>query len=563
VKKKFSTVFALLFCGWILVTVFTAVRPVRDPSANSKNVPLREMSIREKASPYNPEKFIELIFQLAENGRLPDFPFRAGQSSRADVIGKWGLPETANLTRVGYYVEYPKYRATIGFRNFFVQDLRTDRKELASIAFTLLKKVAGEPSEQRYYKDEEVDQILLVYRPAREYELKWVFPRPTAEEPDPSVHHISLLALKPESQALTADEQVGQMSLEEKIGQMVFAGFEGQSMSDEVKHLIKDLKVGGIILYKENLSGTEQSIRLINRIKLENLQNPIPLFFGIDQEGGAISRLPGGLLQLPANREIGLRNDPNLSRQIGKILALELKSFGMNINFAPVLDVVSNPNNRVIGERSLGSDPHLVAELGTAIMKGMQDEGAIPVVKHFPGHGDTETDSHLELPVIHKSYQDLNSLEFIPFRKVIEEKADCVMVAHILLPEIAPEPASLSDKIINGILRKDLGFDGVVISDDLTMGAITRQYSVSQAAVKAVQAGTDIVLVAHGSENVEATVDALLSAVRSGEIPEEQINTSVRRILRLKEKYGISDATVPLPDPEKINQLIRDVLKLL
>ena len=212
------------------------------------------------------------------------------------------------------------------------------------------------------------------------------------------------------------------------------------------------------------------------------------------------------------------------------------------MNFAPVLDINSNPNNPVIGNRSFGNTADLVSRLGIATMKGIQSENVIAVVKHFPGHGDTATDSHLELPRVNKTLQELEQLELIPFQQAIQEGADVVMIAHILLPEIdATNPSSMSEVIISDILRSQLGYDGVVITDDMTMQAITDHYDIGVAAVQSVKAGSDIVMVAHDYNNAIAVFESINAAVENGEISEERIDESVIRIIQLKEKYQLND----------------------
>lgn len=341
---------------------------------------------------------------------------------------------------------------------------------------------------------------------------------------------------------------------------MIFAGMEGTEAGPEMKNIIKDYKVGGIIFNGYNLKSPEQTVNYINQIKQLNTVNSIPLLFGIDQEGGRISKLPGNLVKFPTNLEIGKKNNPDLSYEIGSILGQQLKAFGFNINFAPVLDVNSNPNNPVIGDRSFSNSPEIVAQLGIATMEGLKSQQIIPTVKHFPGHGDTETDSHLALPVINKAMKDLESLELIPFKEAIQAGADVVMIAHILLPKIdATYPSSMSKVVITDLLRGQMNFDGVVITDDFTMKAISDNYDIGEAAVKSVQAGTDIIMIAHKYENVVHTFEAMKKAVLEGRISEKRIDESVERILQLKEKYNLTDLSVGNVNIEELNSLINAV----
>ncbi len=218
-------------------------------------------------------------------------------------------------------------------------------------------------------------------------------------------------------------------------------------------------------------------------------------------------------------------------------------------------------SNPVIGDRSFGNNADIVSQLGIETMKGIQSENVIAVVKHFPGHGDTATDSHLELPKVNKTLQELEQLELIPFQQAIQEGADVVMIAHILLPEIdATNPSSMSEVIISDILRSQLGYDGVVITDDMTMQAITDHYDIGVAAVQSVKAGSDIIMVAHDYNKATAVFDAIRAAVEKGEISEERINDSVIRIIQLKEKYQLNDNQIQDVDVNAINQQIQNVL---
>jgi beta-N-acetylhexosaminidase len=222
-----------------------------------------------------------------------------------------------------------------------------------------------------------------------------------------------------------------------------------------------------------------------------------------------------------------------------------------------VLDIWSNPENTVIGDRAFGITPGIVKSMALSAMKGIRDRDIIPVVKHFPGHGDTVTDSHIGLPRVDYGMDRLSSFELVPFQAAIDDGADVVMVAHILMTALDKKyPASLSKAVITDLLRKDMGFGGVVITDDMTMGAIVENYSIGNAAVKAVLAGSDIVLVCHGTENQKLAIDSVKAAVKNGTIPIQRINESVDRILRLKYKYKLSDKTVKSVNVDELNKKI-------
>lgn len=379
-------------------------------------------------------------------------------------------------------------------------------------------------------------------------------------ENSPDLHQPSVVA-QVDDDKFETEEIIQKMVLDEKIGQMIFGGVSGTEVTKETKKLIVDYKISGFILYENNMENPESTIGLLNQIKQTNKQNSLPALLGVDQEGGRVSKLPGDLASLPASGEVGKKNDKQYSYEIGTVLGKQLQSFGFNLNFAPVMDVNSNPDNPVIGDRSFGHKPETVSNLGIETMKGIQSQNIISVIKHFPGHGDTKVDSHLQLPTVNKSLKELQELELIPFERAIENGADAVMTAHILMPEIDPEfPASMSEEIITGILRKDLGFSGVVITDDMTMKAITNNFDIGNASVQSVKAGSDIILVAHHYKNIVSVFDAIKAAVKNGEITEDRIDESVRRIIELKEKYELENEKVKGIDIKDLNQTIKDVL---
>lgn len=349
--------------------------------------------------------------------------------------------------------------------------------------------------------------------------------------------------------------QVTEMTLEEKIGQMLLVGIDGTVLDEQAKKMITEDKIGGIILYKDNIKSLKGMISLINSMKKSNTGNPAPLFMSVDQEGGKVSRMPKEYATFPSNGTVGASNDAAAAEKMGKLLAREVRSAGFNMNFAPVLDINSNPDNPVIGDRSFGNAAGQVIQLGIAEMKGIESEGVVPVVKHFPGHGDTSVDSHLALPIVNKTAGQLAELEWLPFQAAIKEGTDAVMVAHILFPKLDPDkPASLSRTIIGEQLRDEMGYQGIVITDDLTMGAIMKNYDLAAAAVDTVNAGSDILLVAHGYDNEERVMDSLLQNVKNGKIQETRIDESVYRILALKAKYNLSDEQIPVPDLTDLNK---------
>ncbi|MDG0793313.1 beta-N-acetylhexosaminidase [Cohnella ginsengisoli] len=346
------------------------------------------------------------------------------------------------------------------------------------------------------------------------------------------------------------------MSLEEKIGQMILAGFEGTAAPDaSTLRMIREDRIGGVILYKDNIADASKTVKLINAIKAANAKaGNVPIFVSVDQEGGKVSRLPSSYKKIPEAAVVGKTGDEKLATRMGELLAREVSSAGFNVDFAPVLDINSNPDNPVIGTRSFGTTADIATRMGLAAMRGLREEGVVSVVKHFPGHGDTAVDSHLDLPVLNKTAEQLAKLEWVPFQAAIGEQADAVMVAHILFPKIDPDaPASFSKVIIGDQLRGKLGYKGVVITDDMTMGAIAKHYDLADAAVKSVSAGSDILLVAHGYDVERKVYKALLNAVKGGKLTEARIDESVTRILTLKSRYKLSDAATAMPELQKLN----------
>lgn len=354
---------------------------------------------------------------------------------------------------------------------------------------------------------------------------------------------------------------LNRMSTEEKIGQLVVVGMDGTQQNEDSQKFIKDYHVGGFIFYKDNINNTEQALRLFNELKSSNEVNKVPLWMSIDEEGGRVTRMPDEFLKLPTNQAIGLKKDSELSNEIGQIIGRELQGFGLNMDFAPVLDINSNPNNPVIGDRSFGNQAKLVSSLGIATMKGLQSQGIVPVVKHFPGHGDTSVDSHIGLPVVENDLERLRKLELVPFQEAINQQAEVVMIAHLLMPMVDPDhPASLSRIVITDILREELGFTGLIMTDDMTMGAIAENVDLQEASVQTILAGTNIVLVGHDAQKGVAVIQALTDAVENGKISEDVLNRRVYTILKLKEKYGLTNQAAKGPNVQSLNSDIQKIL---
>lgn len=549
---KKAIIFGSIF---IILCLLAIIANTNNNNEQSEKNPLPE----NKEVVFSPEQLINEVIHHAKQGQVLHSPVVAGNLTFDEVKKLIGVPQSIEDTTVGKYVYYPSHNISFGIDGNEIFDVRSYDKTLSTIHLHDILNNLGEAEKTTYYKDETTDQVILYYSLNDDYLIKWVLQKPTTNLPNPEVHHISVITKDNPSKYANL---VKNMSLEEKIGQMFFVGISGESVDEMTKHFISDRKIGGIIFFKDNLKSSDQIISLINELKQLNANNKYPLFLGIDQEGGNANRLPNEVAPLPSNDSIGYMNNVNYAYEIGTILGKQLDAFGFNVNFAPVLDVNSNPNNPIIGPRSFSSEPNIVSKLGIQVMKGIQFENIISVIKHFPGHGDTNVDSHLQLPVVNKTLEELATLELIPFKEAINEGADMVMVAHILLSNIDnTAPASLSKTIITDLLRGELGFNGVVITDDMTMQAITNHYSIQEATVLSIQAGSDIILIAHDEEKILLAMDELISAVQSGEISEQRINESVVRILRLKEKYQLDSSTIDPVNLEELNLQIQSTLK--
>lgn len=362
-----------------------------------------------------------------------------------------------------------------------------------------------------------------------------------------------------------ANQQVKQtlesMTVSQKIGQLMLIGLEGTAVNSDTEAMLNN-KIGGFILYKNNIKSAEQAWTLLNDLKHRNQAYEIPLWLGVDQEGGKVSRMPEDFIKIPSPNIVGSKENPDYAYRTGQAIGLEVSSLGFNFDFAPVLDINSNPKNPVIGNRAYGTTPEQAARYALEAMKGIQSEQVATSVKHFPGHGDTTVDSHRDLPVIQKSKSELESFETKPFVEAIAENADSIMVGHLLIPAIDEEfPASLSEKIVTDWLRSELDYDGVIITDDMTMGGITKHRDIAEAALQSILAGTDIVLIGHDPKLQLKVWDRLNQAAADGILTEERINESVERILTLKQKYELSDEATPVLDVAELNKKVDSLLK--
>ena len=341
-----------------------------------------------------------------------------------------------------------------------------------------------------------------------------------------------------------AQELLDSMTLEEKVYQLfivtprALTGFYGVDIAGPAtQEALQNYPVGGIIYFSENIYNEGQ---ISDMIRLSQEYARYPLFIGVDEEGGRVSRLSsiGVTDTLEPMATYGAQGDTARVREIGQTLGTQLGSVGFNIDFAPVADVVTNPNNTEIGDRSFSSDPQVAADMVAAMVEGLQSSGTISCLKHFPGHGSTEADSHEGLSVTSRTLEELQQTELIPFLAGIDAGAEMVMISHMSAPAITGDntPCDLSPVIVTDLLREEMGFTGVVVTDSHEMGAITNYYGCGEAAVKAIAAGCDIVLMPY---NLDEAVGAVLTAIENGELTEARIDESVLRILTLKYRYGI------------------------
>jgi beta-N-acetylhexosaminidase len=358
-------------------------------------------------------------------------------------------------------------------------------------------------------------------------------------------------------------KRLDEMTLEEKIGQKLLFGWaaddaDGPSLSEgypgaspeaaatavnaRALRLLRDWKVGGIILMGRNVESPVQVAALHNAVQAEC---DVPVFFSTDQEGGHVCRMKKPFTMMPGAMPLGATRDAVLAERGAAAVSAELSAIGINLDFAPDADVNNNPDNPIIGVRSYGEDPALVARMVTAQVKGYQSNGTIACAKHFPGHGDTAVDSHLGLASLPWTMDRLRSVELPPFVAAIEAGVDFVMTAHIIFEAIDPDrPGTLSPKVVDGLLRGELGYQGVVITDCMEMKGVVSKYGIGEAAVMAVEAGVDVLAACHTPSRQEEIRTSLLEAVRSGRIPESRIDESVARILACKEKYGLDERRV-------------------
>jgi beta-N-acetylhexosaminidase len=351
---------------------------------------------------------------------------------------------------------------------------------------------------------------------------------------------------------------VKNLTLEEKIGQLLMFGFDGESVTDETIEMIKKYKAGNVILFTRNITSGKQLKQLNQTLqKLAYEHIGIPLFIGIDQEGGMVTRIQQGATFFPGAMTLAANASIDDTYKIADYMGYELKKLGVNMNFAPVLDVNNNPKNPVIGVRSFSDDPKVVSEYGSAYIKGMQNH-VIATGKHFPGHGDTVVDSHLGMPKVDYDRERLEKIEFVPFRKAIDQGLLAMMSSHIDFPALTKDglPTTLSKEVMTGLLRNEFKFEGLIVTDGMQMKAIADNYGTVNASLMAVEAGVNIYCICHSRALQIESLAYIKDAVLNGKIDENVIDDRVKRILDFKKMF-----VHPVHLEETYEDISKDILK--
>ncbi|MGJ4732770.1 glycoside hydrolase family 3 protein [Leptospira levettii] len=360
------------------------------------------------------------------------------------------------------------------------------------------------------------------------------------------------------------------MSEEELVGQTIHIAIPSKTVDQIALDEIKQTKPGGIILFGKNLGKKEEIISLTENLQIVAKENGLqPFLISTDQEGGRVFRVQDGITHYPGAMAVGQTGKKEWGEIVGFVTSYELRSLGLNFLFAPVLDINNNPLNPVINTRSFGSDVNRVSEVAVAYEKGARTGGCLPVIKHFPGHGDTTVDSHLGLPIINKSLEELEKLELVPFKQSIQGGAEAVMSAHIVYPKIDPNfPATLSKTILTDVLRKSLQFDGIIITDAMEMHAISKNYEKDRPGVLTILAGANIVLLTSWGETAKKFKAQLMDAYKKGEFrfvdkegkERDILKEAVQKQIRKKLELGIYDANSILPTVYEENQKQKEFL---
>lgn len=354
------------------------------------------------------------------------------------------------------------------------------------------------------------------------------------------------------------------MSLRSQIGQQLIIGLSGPALTSDEKKFIIENNIGGVVLFGRNLQTPAQIRDLCAEVQSLRFEtaDKTPLFISTDMEGGRVQRLAPPFTQWPSLKKLGDLDNPTVAFHFSQRMGVELMAVGINVDFAPCVDVFTNPKNTVIGDRAISSDPHKVERMVSALIRGYIKSGIISCAKHFPGHGDTILDSHHQLPVEEATLERLNSVELIPFKKALRSRVDMVMTSHIHFKNIDPKwPVTFSEFFLKKMIREEMKFRGLIVTDDLGMKAIAGHYETADVPVRALQAGADILLYCNDAEAPPIAMDSILDAVVQGQLNKADIEASYRRIMDLKKLKLLSPDPKPI---EEINEIIgqKDHLEL-
>jgi beta-N-acetylhexosaminidase len=336
------------------------------------------------------------------------------------------------------------------------------------------------------------------------------------------------------------------MTLQQKIGQLFTVGISGLTLTQEEKNFLVHNNIGGVILFARNIKSPEQVSELCHEIQSlrHRSANKAPFYISIDMEGGRVARLKAPFTEWSPLQKLGDLDSPSVAFNMAQAMGSELRAVGINLDFAPCIDVLTNPKNKVIGDRAISTDPEQVAKISSALVRGYIKSGIISCVKHFPGHGNTLVDSHDDLPIENADIERLEKVEFIPFKKAFKSRVDMVMTAHIRFPKIDPEwPVTLSSIFLKDILRDQFRYRGLIITDDLDMKALAKHYDRAEIPVRALEAGADLLLYCNEPESPPMAIEAIQKAVASGQITVDLISRLVKRVE--DHKYQ----TLAHPDP--------------
>jgi beta-N-acetylhexosaminidase len=349
--------------------------------------------------------------------------------------------------------------------------------------------------------------------------------------------------------------QSNSKNLKQLVGQLFVVGFDGKAVPADFKKFVQEYNLGGTIYFKRNVESPEQVAKLSNDLQFHcRTRDGAPLFIAIDQEGGPVDRLCPPFTKFPSVTYLGETDSPKLSFQFGMAVGRELKAVGVNVNFAPVADVATNPSNPVMKDRMFSNDPESVGKMASAVCRGLQKMGVASVAKHFPGHGDTKEDSHFKLPKVDRTLAQLEECELIPFKRVIRSRVEGVMTSHIVNPNIDPDyPATLSEKTIDGLLRNQMRYSKLIFTDDMEMKAVTDHYGAEEAALLAVNAGCDC-LVFRGDNGLPIPqIEAIVKAIEDKKMPKARVELAVHRIQQVKRAYA------ELREPIKMEEIAKHV----